>query len=1763
MEGGADPHHIPYIPRIEVQAAEYGTPLSFLTHTPDYTRPLSPSHSAHTSPHLSWERRRLYLPPDSPRSHHHHLPVSSPLLTSRHLGSSDDHLHLSAIPETSVTGRGHVRSRSSDLGRVAATPAGWRADEVYPPRAARSSYDLRGLPNGEVVRAGRSIVRGASADNLLEADNIRDKLNHILRNPPHRAMSLPVATNTTTRNITSLPQPLGIHIPVPGVNLDLHADSTTQGSRILPDPEDRFGGGDGRDGRGEGERGHRVTDVGDGVIMDVTSAVTMREAGHTAESATREDHDSGRGSDVTSVQTKFEAFHAWDLPRATRIPPPAGCCAGLSGRVLRVMKVCAYVVMVLGVAAGAVCSQGLLVSLSSQLGRHLELGPQGARDADYTKGALLSALLAPILVRLLICVWRVALGSRDTPPLHTALKKSLREALHTVGVFTLVLHVLPSMHPLQSVTLLVTLTLGPSLAALLTAVRAPRRVRATGHVLRCVLVMVLQTGGAGLCAVFVLLPNTALGLHSEPRDEELTPCTTAKDCLPLLARAAACSVLLSVRWLETYWERAGGGRGGGGGEDVEDCSVSVSGEVTAAAGQAGEGGGAGPVEGRRERKNRGVLPLVLSVVRLVVGLLYGVAYGLVQDALLVLFSDRPPDCSSSTSPSSTTPLSATTTTTTDNTSTVANISTTTTTTTTTVPLVCSVSSIPDDAWSRFGATVVHVLTSALCYHLAITACRLRMQRTSFFLPLTLAPALAFALFAVAPEWAVVRGWSVEVEVVWPETSIRWWMTLAAFLAGWVSNVLLASHTFTDVPPERLMFVERLFRLPLYCGPVVALSLMHSRRRSSPAKKQSASGAQVKVEESDAPCERPTDPITLYMCATMWHETREEMTKLITSILRFDMNQTAETILVKRGIDSGKVYKFEAHIFFDDAYEGRQGRRKPNSYARDFVSLLDVCVSEVLGVPAMLQTPVKTRTPYGLRVSWTMPGRNPLVVHFKDSLKIRNKKRWSQVMYMYYLLGFNLLEKNQDAFTSPSSTSRGLSVHNLPSNVLHQAERTFILALDGDVDFRPRAVHLLVDRMKKNPQVAAACGRIKPLGTGPVVWYQRFEYAIGHWLQKTAEDVFGCVLCAPGCFSLFRARSLLDDNVVRRYASEAATARHTLQYDQGEDRWLCTLLLQQGYRIEYSAVSVALTFAPTRFGELFNQRRRWGPSTMANVMDLLQSRRSTVARNSSISTLYMLYLVVLFVSSAVGPATVVLAMESSLQEVFGLDTWLSFLLTLGPTAVFVAVCLRCQAATQLKVAMVLSTVYALLMMAVIAGSIVSIAREGWYTPNAIFLYVLTGTFLLAALLHPHEMGDLPWGVLYFVCIPAGYLFLVLYSVCNLHVVSWGTREKRSANEQQREWEEEGGGDPVSASVHLQHAARSLRRRMEEEERGRQRNANRSCFGLVPAFFRRMQSRLSTNVILLFILEALNRVVGEDNSPGSAEPSTLASPSQTDAGRSEAGVDEEPYTVYRGDVFEEGRTEGLGAEEERFWTELISKYLRPVAPREAEAVHQKLNRQMRGLRNDAAFAFLFLNGLWVAIMAALGEVKHELQVEVDVGGDTYVLQPMGMLFIGVFCLLLLLQILAMLRHRYGALLHIMAFTPLRRHSRQQQEDAERQRVLEALHPDPDYDDPEPQPQQQPPHHPHEQWTGNAAVAGREGRREVGVDPTQWPPTGQGAALQGAATGQAPRHYRKRGEGRGERGAGVSRYLGPTARKAVDLYDTFRFNTLRHRQSVVPQY
>ena len=88
---------------------------------------------------------------------------------------------------------------------------------------------------------------------------------------------------------------------------------------------------------------------------------------------------------------------------------------------------------------------------------------------------------------------------------------------------------------------------------------------------------------------------------------------------------------------------------------------------------------------------------------------------------------------------------------------------------------------------------------------------------------------------------------------------------------------------------------------------------------------------------------------------------------------------------------------------------------------------------------------------------------------------------------------------------------------------------------------------------------------------------------------------------------------------------------------------------------------------------------------------------------------------------------------------------------------------------------LTALYAVVMMLVLIGTIVSIQEKGVCSPAAIFLLIVVCVFVIAGLFHPREILCLLHGALYFITIPSMYLLLNIYAFSNTHVVSWGTRE----------------------------------------------------------------------------------------------------------------------------------------------------------------------------------------------------------------------------------------------------------------------------------------------------------------------------------------------------------------------------------------------------
>jgi len=83
-----------------------------------------------------------------------------------------------------------------------------------------------------------------------------------------------------------------------------------------------------------------------------------------------------------------------------------------------------------------------------------------------------------------------------------------------------------------------------------------------------------------------------------------------------------------------------------------------------------------------------------------------------------------------------------------------------------------------------------------------------------------------------------------------------------------------------------------------------------------------------------------------------------------------------------------------------------------------------------------------------------------------------------------------------------------------------------------------------------------------------------------------------------------------------------------------------------------------------------------------------------------------------------------------------------------------------------------------MTVVLVGLVVNMSDGDILNPSLFFLAFVSASFVLAGLIHPYELLCLLHGFLYFICIPAGYLVLMIYSLSNMHIVSWGTREVRT-------------------------------------------------------------------------------------------------------------------------------------------------------------------------------------------------------------------------------------------------------------------------------------------------------------------------------------------------------------------------------------------------
>ncbi|RVE74628.1 hypothetical protein OJAV_G00023980 [Oryzias javanicus] len=954
--------------------------------------------------------------------------------------------------------------------------------------------------------------------------------------------------------------------------------------------------------------------------------------------------------------------------------------------------------------------------------------------------------------------------------------------------------------------------------------------------------------------------------------------------------------------------------------------------------------------------------------------------------------------------------------------------------------------------------------------------------------------------------------------------------------------------------QRIERTSQLFVRRLYESAFIDLSMLLNTKMKLP-----------KAESNES--QDDLQNTMIYLCATMWHETYDEMLKILTSMFRLDRYRGDPKEEHKDAFD------FESHIFVDDAFMTHKEtqHRLVNEYVKDLINV----VIEVYRVFTNKEPDDVSivDTPYGGRLMFVLPDGNMLYIHLKDKSLIRNKKRWSQIMYMYYLLGWKgYIVKNPHKLPRQNNTRDSLISMDGEMFLLPQfdndhkrkfisEDNTYILALDGDTDFHPKAVILLVDRLRMYENVGAACGRIHPTGMGPMVWYQKFEYAVGHWLQKTAEHVFGSVLCSPGCFSLFRGSALMDDHVLKRYTTTSANASDYVQYDQGEDRWLCTLLLQQGWRVEYNAASDAYTNSPQEFKEFYNQRRRWGPSTLANTLDLLHSGPETVKRNSSISRLYIFYQMFAVGSSILGPASVTLMIAGAFQFILKMSGTLSIIVASIPPVIYIIICFIVKPNTQITIAGIMSVLYAFLMTASffsIIGDMV--IQETFLTPTGLFLVSMAIMYFVTALLHPQD----------------GYLLLTIYSLVNMNIVTWGTRESKEEGEIKKnhnmvcnrdcrlccwDWKiqitqesenpmfqqimsQAAHGTPLlkpttnekalpapstepqtkpqddakkekveevkkakagkqktkkdsgvarsdsSGSFEKKDSESSSSDESDDYESDKEENNKSSKFGeleevsedsfkewvkpvreefLKKLTLANMKRNLQEQIryalrnnsnydevcedLVLMLTDTLNVELSE------VGPETTLTPVQLD--NVQFQLTKQARQVLKTNrmmklekkvkraiekTLSAPQVQRLDEGEQDFWVKLIERYLKPIT--ETPEHKMMITKELKSLRNKAVFLYFILNLLWVVATFFLQAIGNDV-ISIKIPkyypngtetGEVLKVEPLSLMFLLSFAVLLLVQFLAMLYHRVYTLIHVVSYRSTEKNYKERSDDEE---------------------------------------------------------------------------------------------------------------------------
>ncbi|KAI0931380.1 hypothetical protein AcW1_001207 [Taiwanofungus camphoratus] len=393
----------------------------------------------------------------------------------------------------------------------------------------------------------------------------------------------------------------------------------------------------------------------------------------------------------------------------------------------------------------------------------------------------------------------------------------------------------------------------------------------------------------------------------------------------------------------------------------------------------------------------------------------------------------------------------------------------------------------------------------------------------------------------------------------------------------------------------------------------------------------------------------------------------------------------------------------------------------------------------------------------------------------------------------------------------------------------------------DVGTKPTgtSIYSLWKCFDRHSNVGGACGEIcvdtgracSLLLKSPLAASQNFEYKLSNILDKPLESVCGYISVLPGAFSAYRYRALLNGpdgkgplasyfkgETLHAGASGAGLFERNMYL--AEDRILCFEIVtkkREGWVLRYVKSAKASTDVPTTVPEFISQRRRWlngslfasvhatmfwwkiwtsGQNFFRKILLQLEFIYNAVQLIFTWTSLANFYLAFFFLVSSATSSTndaFNFLSKGAGQDVF--EVFLKLYIALLFVVIVCSLGNRPQGSKWIYAACMVLFGFCNCITMWCAGYTVYLAVphtvKGWenvphlIATNATFrdivisLAATYGLYFIGSFIHLEPWHMFTSFIQYMFLLPSYVNILMMYAMCNLHDVTWGTKGDNGA------------------------------------------------------------------------------------------------------------------------------------------------------------------------------------------------------------------------------------------------------------------------------------------------------------------------------------------------------------------------------------------------